>query len=158
MYSNWAMRMRVCVLEGFGKICSDLLRFVAICWICYFLLEFYGGAGVGDLLRFFRREWGWVLEKTVFCIAFSCLRMFQTGREIFAKAELLSWLNRTPLCLWGLAFPSMKLAFPSSKIAFPSMKFVSLASPGAQKTGRPGVFCRGRRKHRKHPKKQKTDI
>ena len=68
--------------------------------------------------------------------------MFQTGREIFAKAELLSWLNRTPLCLWGLAFPSMKLAFPSSKIAFPSMKFVSLASPGAQKTPARPVFCR----------------
>ena len=115
----------------------------------------------GDTLRdefWPSRSRGWVLEKSVFCIAFSCLRMFQTGREIFAKAELLSWLNRTPLCLWGLAFPSMKLAFPSSKIAFPSMKFVSLASPGAQKTGRPGVFCRGRRKHRKHPKKQKTDI
>ena len=30
-----------------------------------------------------------------------------------------------------------------------------IAPPGRQKTGRAGVFCRGRRKHRKHPKSKK---
>ena len=32
------------------------------------------------------------------------------------------------------------------------------APPGAQKTGRRGVSCRGRRKHRKHPKSRKKEI